>query len=74
MHSMTSGPLAGKARMAGAKIAWEAASFTWLVPEPEGLEGPAGIVTWSIYTWLVRVTWLLTAQQLGSGRACLRRK
>lgn len=31
--SMTSGPLAGKTLMAGAKITWEAASFTWLVPE-----------------------------------------
>lgn len=74
MHSMTSGPLAGKTQMAGAKISWEAASFTWLVPEPEGPEGPAGTVTWSIYTWPVRVTRLLTAQQPGSERACLRRK
>lgn len=63
MHSTTSGPLAGQMRMAGAKITWEAASFTWLVPEPEGLEGSAGTVTWSTYTWQVRVTWLLTAEQ-----------
>lgn len=63
MHSRTSGPLAGQMRMAGAKITWEAASFMWLVPEPEGLEGSAGTVTWSTYTWQVRVTWLLTAEQ-----------